>query len=238
MTQTLQIKDGPWISPDAGVRLVEASLLFGDAEVSAEMDSGDVEGAMFTAQWGERVCRMDLGDIERARYMLTRLREALPECGEVRFSPKDGGILLAELPRAGAGWGGGAMSTVDLHNEAMALALEADAARKAGNLAEAAEHFARAMDVQRRAAELETTQPSRAIMFRSAAWLAVEAGKLRAAERIAMYALVDDGIPARVQEELREVCREVRVRVEGWRESDYEGRGAYDEAIKALVEVA
>ena len=130
------------------------------------------------------------------------------------------------------------MSTVDLHNEAMALAFEADAARKAGNLAEAAEHFARAMDVQRRAAELETTQPSRAIMFRSAAWLAVEAGKLRAAERIAMYALVDDGIPARVQEELREVCREVRVRVEGWRESDYEGRGAYDEAIKALVEVA
>mgnify|MGYP003425734961 CR=1 FL=1 len=104
------------------------------------------------------------------------------------------------------------MSTVDLHNEAMALAFEADAARKAGNLAEAAEHFARAMDAQRRAAELEATQPSRAIMFRSAAWLAVEAGKLRAAERIAMYALVDDGIPARVQEELREVCREVRVR--------------------------
>ena len=98
MTQTLQIKDGPWISPDAGVRLVEASLLFGDAEVSAEMHAGDVEGAMFTARLGERVCRMDLGDIEQARYMLTRLREALPECGEVRFSPKDGGILLSELP--------------------------------------------------------------------------------------------------------------------------------------------
>ena len=75
------------------------------------------------------------------------------------------------------------MSTAkDLHRQAMQRADQAHAARRDGDAARARRYFEEAFELERRAAEELSTrhdaEPSRSILFRSAAALAVEAGML------------------------------------------------------------
>lgn len=85
------------------------------------------------------------------------------------------------------------MSATARHDEAMALTDAADALRRAGD-PRCVATFARAADLEREAAELAgTSEPSRAILYRSAAWLALAAGDPDGAALLALDGLDGDG---------------------------------------------
>lgn len=69
------------------------------------------------------------------------------------------------------------MTIRDLHNAAMALADDAEALRREGNADMARATFADAYDLERQAADAADEEPSRGILYRSAAWLALDAGR-------------------------------------------------------------
>ncbi len=100
-----------------------------------------------------------------------------------------------------------------LHHEAMARVDDALVLRRAGAHTRARDAFACALDLERRAADAETTQPSRSILYRSAAWLALEAEDAAEAERLAACGLADRDVPDRVKGELRAVAEEARMRL-------------------------
>lgn len=82
----------------------------------------------------------------------------------------------------------------DLHGEAMGLVDDATARlREASRLEEAA------------ALQAGDAEPSRSVLMRSAAWIALQAGDLRRAERLAAGGLAARDVPDRLRHELREV---------------------------------
>jgi len=99
-------------------------------------------------------------------------------------------------------------SISEIHDRAMQEAAKADLAKIAGDK-ESVHHFLRA------ACELETVaaikvrnrltlEPTRSVLFRSAAWLAFECGELREAERLACIGLSGNP-PEEIADELRDV---------------------------------
>lgn len=95
--------------------------------------------------------------------------------------------------------------SAQLHEEAMELADEGDRLRRRGDPNGAARAFGRALEAERQAAESEKTEPSRGILFRSAAWLALEADQPREAKRLAAEGLQSPEVSERVATELRGV---------------------------------
>lgn len=91
------------------------------------------------------------------------------------------------------------------HDRAMDLCAQGDALVKAGALDAARALYAEALPLARAEAEAEQTQPSRAILHRSAAWVAVAACDPREAYRLAEAGLSDEGAPEHARQELREV---------------------------------
>jgi hypothetical protein len=100
----------------------------------------------------------------------------------------------------------------DLHHEAMRLVDEAELARRGGNLDVARERLHQAFDRERQAADLAagdlSQEPTRSVLHRSAASLALECGALREAERLIAAALSGDP-PAEIAEELRDLLEQV-----------------------------
>jgi hypothetical protein len=100
----------------------------------------------------------------------------------------------------------------DLHREAMRLADEADSARRNGNLEQAREGLRRAFDHERQAADLVAAdwglEPTRSVLHRSAASLALEYGDLREAERLIATALSGNP-PDEIADELRDLLEQV-----------------------------
>src|SRR5437879_4115272 len=100
----------------------------------------------------------------------------------------------------------------DLHHESMRLVDEAEAARRHGNAALARERLRQAFDHERRAADLVagdiSLEPTRSVLHRSAASLALECGALRDAERLIAAALSGDP-PLEIAEELRDLLEQV-----------------------------
>jgi len=100
----------------------------------------------------------------------------------------------------------------DLHHEAMRLVDEAEAARRQGNVQLARERLHQAFDHERQAADLVngdfSLEPTRSVLHRSAASLALECGALRDAERLIAAALSGDP-PAEIAEELRDLLEQV-----------------------------
>lgn len=100
----------------------------------------------------------------------------------------------------------------DLHHEAMRLADEAAAKRRQGNGALAGERLRQAFACERQAADLVAAdfslEPTRSVLHRSAASLALECGELREAERLIAVALSGDP-PADIAEELRDLLEQV-----------------------------
>jgi hypothetical protein len=92
-----------------------------------------------------------------------------------------------------------------LHEEAMELADEGDQLRRKGELGAATNAFFQALGREREAAQQEESEPSRGILFRSAAWLALEADQPREAERLAAEGLRSSLVSDRVADELRGV---------------------------------
>lgn len=96
------------------------------------------------------------------------------------------------------------VTIADKHDRAMEAAEAGDKALAAGFGALAHAYYVAALDLERAAAEAERTQPSRGIMLRSAAWLAMRAGDHREAARLARLGLADSPVE-RLTHELREV---------------------------------
>lgn len=95
-----------------------------------------------------------------------------------------------------------------MHDEAMALSDQAFAAQKQNDSAKAVELFEKAFCHEREAAMVleskHEIEPSRSVLFRSAAWLAIHAGLPREAMRMAAFGLSGTP-PLSIEKELREV---------------------------------
>lgn len=100
-----------------------------------------------------------------------------------------------------------------LHFDAMSKVDEAEIARRAKDHARAKTLFTEALELERAAAEAATTQPGRAILFRSAGWIALEAENPEEAERLAAKGLADVDVSDQRKEELRAVLEEARMRI-------------------------
>src|SRR5580658_356908 len=106
-------------------------------------------------------------------------------------------------------------TTLLLHREAMALADRAFAAKVAGDPEAASRFFRAAFDLEAQAAESISSnleaEPTRAVLFRSAATLAVQCGLVEAAAK-----LVGEGLAGHPQkslvEELQSVIRSSETR--------------------------
>jgi hypothetical protein len=100
----------------------------------------------------------------------------------------------------------------DLHHEAMRLVDEAEAARRQGNNQLARERLRQAFDRERQAADRVagdgSLEPTRSVLHRSAASLALECGQLREAERLIATALSGEP-PEEIAEELRDLLEQV-----------------------------
>ena len=98
----------------------------------------------------------------------------------------------------------------DIHNEAMDYAEYALSAKRRGDTVEAAQLFAKSLELERKALGLLTEQvePEYSILHRSAATLALDCGEFRLAEQIASKALAGDP-PEHVVWQLRSVMEQV-----------------------------
>jgi hypothetical protein len=94
----------------------------------------------------------------------------------------------------------------------MLLVDEAESARRIGNPQLARERIRQAFDRERQAADLAAAdlakEPTRSVLHRSAASLALECGELREAERLIAAALSGDP-PDEIAEELRDLLEQV-----------------------------
>lgn len=101
------------------------------------------------------------------------------------------------------------------HHRAMGLCDSAVAARTSGDVERAAALFRRALGYERKAAEevvakAPNLEPTRSILLRSAAALAIECGEHREAEKLIATALAGDP-PDEIAEELRDLLERVNL---------------------------
>ncbi|MCG6553274.1 MAG: hypothetical protein L7F77_13195, partial [Candidatus Magnetominusculus sp. LBB02] len=98
-----------------------------------------------------------------------------------------------------------------LHNEAMDYAQDAFHHRQTGDTTKAKECFLLAFGLERKAAELfkdSTLEPTRSVLYRSAASLAYNCDELREAERLVSTALSGDP-PDEIADELRNLLEDI-----------------------------
>ena len=105
------------------------------------------------------------------------------------------------------------MNTIlEMHRQAIARADDAFAARRNGDTEAATRLFRDAFRFERMAAEQSDTEgqlePTRSVLYRSAATLALDCGEFREAERLAARGL-GGSPPDDVAEELRDVLEQV-----------------------------
>lgn len=96
----------------------------------------------------------------------------------------------------------------DMHQQAMELAEQAFVARRHDDLTVAHSLAHRAYLLERQAAEQAQTEPTRSVLHRSAATLALHCGEYRAAEQLVAAALTGNP-PEPIAIELREVLEAV-----------------------------
>ena len=101
----------------------------------------------------------------------------------------------------------------DLHDQAMAYVDQAFLAERRGDLTGAREHYCEALKFEIEAAELLreelTIEPSRSVLYRSAASIAVSCGHYREAERLIAVALAGKP-PREIADELQTLLEQVR----------------------------
>jgi len=104
------------------------------------------------------------------------------------------------------------LNATELHNQAMNFAEEAEFERAAGNREQAKELYAKAFELEKRAAkEFESRydmEPTRSVLFRSAASLAMECGDVRLAEKMIAQGLAGEP-PEEIANELRDLLEQV-----------------------------
>src|SRR6266567_2641871 len=104
------------------------------------------------------------------------------------------------------------MEVTELHREAMSLADRALVARLSGDTVGASALLREAYRHEREAAERVSSQqelePTRSVLHRSAASLALECNELREAEKLVALALAGDP-PTEIADELRDLLEQV-----------------------------
>lgn len=104
------------------------------------------------------------------------------------------------------------MSIIELHRAAMNIAEEADRLKKEGHKSEAIKLYVDAFERERDAAfgslSSNAEQPTPAILLKSAAYLALDAGLIRECEKLICIALSYD-IPDEIADELRNLYEDV-----------------------------
>ena len=98
------------------------------------------------------------------------------------------------------------------HRQAMELAEEAASLQARGDTTEAKRLYAAALEKERRAAEYLDTryeiEPTRSVLFRSAASLAIDCGDTRAAEKLIARGLAGDP-PQEIATRVADLCLEL-----------------------------
>jgi len=106
----------------------------------------------------------------------------------------------------------------DFHRQAMDLAEMAFTAKLRGNLQQTGELFRQAFEYERKAAKLSANdinaEPTRSVLHRSAASLAIDCGELREAERLIAIALSGNP-PDEIADELRDLLEQVYANLNG-----------------------
>lgn len=102
----------------------------------------------------------------------------------------------------------------ELHQQAMDLAQMAQVAKLRGNLAEAEELSRQAFEKELQAAQLIASdveaEPTRSVLHRSAATLAIDCGKIHTAERLIAIALSGNP-PQEIAEELKDLFVQINI---------------------------
>jgi len=100
----------------------------------------------------------------------------------------------------------------ELHHKAMEFADQAFNAKREGNLSLATELSQRAFELETKAAEMLKDsfdiEPTRSILYRSAASIAVDCKEYRQAEKLIAMALIGNP-PSEIAEELRDLLEQV-----------------------------
>jgi hypothetical protein len=129
----------------------------------------------------------------------------------------------------------------DTHRQAMEQADQADAAKKAGDLEEARTLFVEASRLESEAAhaliDQPDAEPTRSVLFRSAASLAMEARQFGQAAYLVACGL-EGAPPQEIREELRALLRTVRHEVERDRGGRFIGGYAHLQAAADRVRTA
>jgi tetratricopeptide (TPR) repeat protein len=103
----------------------------------------------------------------------------------------------------------------ELHQQAMDLAEQADLNRLRGDTVQARALLQQALELEAEAARLVAddleAEPTRSVLHRSAASLAVECGELQIAERLIARALTGNP-PADIAEELKDLFMQINLR--------------------------
>ncbi len=107
----------------------------------------------------------------------------------------------------------------DLHREAMAFAEQGDLAKRINHVNEAQTLYRRALELEKQAAlELRddySEEPSRSVLFRSAATLAFDVGEWREAEKLVAMGLSGEP-PHAIAEELHDVMDQISAIRHSW----------------------
>jgi hypothetical protein len=98
----------------------------------------------------------------------------------------------------------------DIHRQAMEIADEAFMAKRLGELDRAKNLFRQAFELEFSIAQQATTEPSRSVLLRSAAILALHAENYREAERVAAMGLSGNP-PEEIANELRDVLEQTMI---------------------------
>ncbi len=103
----------------------------------------------------------------------------------------------------------------ELHKKAMDLAEQADLAKLRGNATKVQEFLRQALALESEAAQMIAddlmAEPTRSVLYRSAASLAIECGELQAAEKLIARALSGTP-PVEIEEELKDLFLQINVR--------------------------
>ncbi|MGH8003005.1 MAG: hypothetical protein ACREPR_27125 [Brasilonema sp.] len=102
----------------------------------------------------------------------------------------------------------------DLHQQAMDLAQMAQVAKLRGNLVQAEQFFNQAFEKELQAAQLIASdveaEPTRSVLHRSAATLAIDCGQIYTAERLIAIALSGNP-PQEIAEELKDLFVQINI---------------------------
>ena len=139
-------------------------------------------------------------------------RQAVPAPAAARQAAQGEGIMSNQTPESRDS----VQVAESAHRRAMELVDAAFLARRSGDTQRERAYNLQALEKERQAAdaiaERFDLEPSRSVLYRSAATLAYRCGKLREAQRLVTCALSSKLVPSEIAQELRDLEEEINCR--------------------------